>query len=50
MTSSIYLASNSPRRAELLSQIGVSFTRVKADIEECLQDGESATHYVSRLA
>ncbi|MCP5077936.1 MAG: septum formation inhibitor Maf, partial [Psychromonas sp.] len=39
-----------PRRAELLSQIGVSFTRVKADIEESLQDGESATDYVSRLA
>ncbi len=49
-TAGIYLASNSPRRAELLTQIGVSFTRVKADIEECLQDGESAAQYVSRLA
>jgi len=47
---SIYLSSNSPRRAELLAQIGVLFTRVKADIEECLQDGESAAQYVSRLA
>lgn len=46
----IYLASNSPRRAELLTQIGVTFTRVKADIEECVQPGESATQYVIRLA
>ena len=46
----IYLASNSPRRAELLQQIGVKFTRVSADIEECLQAGESAEQYVIRLA
>jgi septum formation protein len=46
----IYLASNSPRRAELLTQIGVSFIRVNANIEECLQEGESAVQYVSRLS
>ena len=46
----IYLASNSPRRAELLTQIGISFTRVKADIEERLAPGESAQQYVCRLA
>ena len=46
----IYLSSNSPRRAELLKQIGVSFTRVQADVEECLQKGESAEQYVTRLA
>ncbi|WP_413702032.1 Maf family protein [Psychromonas sp. KJ10-10] len=46
----IYLASNSPRRAELLTQIGVSFTRVEASIEECHQQGESAEQYVCRLA
>jgi septum formation protein len=46
----IYLASNSPRRAELLTQIGVSFVRVNANIEECLQEGESAVQYVSRLS
>lgn len=46
----IYLASNSPRRAELLTQIGVTFTRIKADIEERLQPNESATQYVIRLA
>jgi septum formation protein len=48
--SMIYLASNSPRRAELLTQIGVSFTCVQMDVEELLQDGESAPQYVSRLA
>jgi len=46
----IYLASNSPRRAELLAQIGISFIRVKADIEERLLAGESAESYVTRLA
>ncbi len=46
----VYLASNSPRRAELLMQIGVSFQRVKADITECREEGELATHYVKRLA
>tara|TARA_R110001583_G_scaffold67490_7_gene192935 strand:- start:48202 stop:48801 length:600 start_codon:yes stop_codon:yes gene_type:complete len=46
----IYLASNSPRRAELLTQIGVTFTRIEASIEECPQKGETAQQYVSRLA
>ncbi|WP_284202935.1 Maf family protein [Psychromonas marina] len=46
----IYLSSNSPRRAELLTQIGVSYTRVKGDVEECLQVGENAPQYVTRLA
>jgi len=46
----LYLASNSPRRAELLTQIGISYARVKADVEEVLQVGESAERYVSRLA
>ncbi|MFT6926281.1 MAG: septum formation protein [Psychromonas sp.] len=46
----IYLASSSPRRSELLSQIAVSFNQVKADIEEKPQTGESAQDYVLRLA
>ncbi|WP_028866526.1 Maf family protein [Psychromonas hadalis] len=46
----IYLASNSPRRAELLTQIGVSFTRVKADIKEQRDVAESPVQYVARLA
>ncbi len=50
MDFSIYLASTSPRRRELLSQIGVSFDLVPAVIEEIPQPGESAQDYVVRLA
>lgn len=50
MAFSIYLASSSPRRRELLSQIGVSFDLVPAVIEEVPQAGESAQDYVLRLA
>jgi len=46
----IYLASHSPRRAELLKQIGVPFSLVNASIEEKVKAGESAEEYVSRLA
>jgi len=46
----IYLASNSPRRAQLLEQIDISFSRVNASIVEKLQEGESASDYVLRLA
>lgn len=33
---SLYLASGSPRRRELLTQIGVPFTAISADIDETL--------------
>lgn len=46
----IYLASNSPRRAQLLEQIGVPFLRVQAAVEEKRQAGEAAEDYVLRLA
>lgn len=46
----IYLASTSPRRSELLSQIGVPFSVVQAAIEEKPEIGESAQDYVLRLA
>lgn len=46
----IVLASASPRRAELLRQIGVSFEVRPADIDETPSIGESAHHYVERLA
>jgi septum formation protein len=46
----IYLASGSPRRRELLQQIGVSFQLVGADLDETALQGESALAYVSRLA
>ncbi|MEP9341513.1 nucleoside triphosphate pyrophosphatase [Enterobacter kobei] len=47
---SLYLASGSPRRQELLTQLGVSFERIVTGIEEKRADGESAQQYVSRLA
>jgi septum formation protein len=46
----IYLASGSPRRRELLQQIGVSFRVVGADLDETAFQGESPLAYVSRLA
>lgn len=47
---SLYLASGSPRRHELLTQLGVSFERIVTGIEEKRAEGESAQQYVSRLA
>lgn len=46
----LYLASGSPRRRELLAQIGVSFTAVSADIDETPLDDETPSAYVERLA
>lgn len=46
----LYLASGSPRRQELLTQMGLSFERVVPGIEERRQPQESAQHYVTRLA
>ena len=47
---SLYLASGSPRRRELLTQIGVPFTVVSAAIDETPLTNESAVAYVERLA
>lgn len=47
---SLYLASGSPRRQELLTQLGVPFERIVTGIEEKRAEGESAQQYVSRLA
>ncbi|MEX9251526.1 Maf family protein [Pseudenterobacter timonensis] len=47
---SLYLASGSPRRQELLTTLGVSFERIVTGIEEMRAEGESAQQYVSRLA
>jgi septum formation protein len=44
------LASVSPRRRELLSQIGVSHVVVGADIDEAFLPGETPRDYVARLA
>jgi septum formation protein len=46
----IYLASASPRRRELLRQIGVDFVTWPADIDEKRLEAESAPRYVTRLA
>jgi septum formation protein len=46
----IYLASGSPRRRELLQQIGVSIRVIGADLDETALQGESPLAYVSRLA
>lgn len=46
----MYLASQSPRRRELLTQIGVEFSVLSVDVAEQQQVGELAADYVSRLA
>jgi septum formation protein len=46
----LYLASGSPRRRELLTQIGVPFTAIGASIDETPRADESPTAYVERLA
>lgn len=47
---SLYLASGSPRRRELLTQLGLSFERLSNDVEERRHLGETAEQYVRRLA
>ncbi len=55
---SIYLASRSPRRQELLHQIGIEFEELRLrsapgrhrDVVEEALDGEPALHYVERIA
>ena len=46
----IYLASGSPRRRELLAQIGVRFRTIGVSVDETVHAGEGATDYVRRLA
>ena len=46
----LYLASGSPRRRELLTQIGVPFSAISADIDETPLNHESPSAYVERLA
>lgn len=46
----LYLASGSPRRRELLTQIGVPFTVLSAQIDETPLNDEPAAAYVERLA
>lgn len=46
----IILASASPRRRELLDQIGVRYQVLPVDIDESRKEGESAENFVKRLA
>lgn len=46
----LILASASPRRAEILQQIGVDFQIVPADIDETPMSQESPVDYVQRMA
>ena len=46
----VYLASGSPRRRELLQQIGVSFRVVGTAIDEAVLPGEAPAAYVTRVA
>ena len=54
----IYLASKSPRREELLRQLGIEFTAIRVreapgrerDLDEGARDAEPPLHYVERIA
>jgi septum formation protein len=46
----VYLASGSPRRRELLQQIGVAFRVVGMAVDEAVLPGEAPLGYVARLA
>lgn len=49
-TALIYLASQSPRRAELLVQLGIRFEVVHAPVDESVRADESPDRYVLRVA
>jgi septum formation protein len=46
----VYLASASPRRRQLLAQIGVPFQILSVDVDESIAAGESPERYVLRVA
>lgn len=46
----LFLASRSPRRAELLHQVGVTFEVVDVEVDESVRAGELPRDYVLRLA
>ncbi len=50
LTPRIYLASRSPRRAELLQQIGIDYLVLPSDVDESLLADELPEDYVLRLA
>ncbi len=46
----LILASSSPRRRELLNQVGMAYQVIVADIDESIRPGEDAREYVCRMA
>ncbi|MEX2365170.1 MAG: Maf family protein [Pseudohongiellaceae bacterium] len=46
----LYLASASPRRREILAQMGVHYEMLAQDVDEALISGEAADAYVLRMA
>ncbi|ODN42601.1 Maf family protein [Piscirickettsia litoralis] len=50
MSAQLYLASTSPRRRELLSQLHLSFQTLNPNINESIQSNEGADEYVLRMA
>jgi len=46
----LYLASTSPRRRELLLQLGLEFSVLRVDVDESRKAGETPAAYVARLA
>jgi len=46
----LILASSSPRRRQLLEQLGLKFEVRSANIDESIQGGETASAYVGRVA
>ncbi len=46
----IYLASKSPRRRELLSQINVAFDLIEGEVDESIFEGENGAEYCLRVA
>ncbi len=50
MMKPLILASASPRRKALLTQLGVQFDVVVSNIDECRHSGEDPGEYVARLS
>ncbi|MCK3654747.1 septum formation inhibitor Maf [Pasteurellaceae bacterium Macca] len=50
MSKTLYLASTSPRRWELLQQLGLSVSRIGGEIDETPKVGEDAKSYCQRIA
>lgn len=46
----LYLASGSPRRAQLLAQIGLHISKISSDIDETPHENELALAYTERMA